>query len=105
MGLNMGITVKKLKYTGEWDGGHNPPVEGLQDQFWEFLKQKFPEEGAFGVHIDATDEKYDFDIRFTRYGSLFQHSMQDMHQAIFEFILNHFGFTQEDLQLSVYYSP
>lgn len=107
MGLNIGVEVKKFHYTGEQCGQSHPKDDGLEDRFWEFLSQKFPT-ASFGIQLDITEQKYDFGIRFVHYADKFTaagFSMTDMYRAIIDFILDNFGFVEENLEMALYYSP
>lgn len=105
MGLNVGVIVKKFKYTGEQCGQSHPKDEGLHDRFWQHLTRKFPgKEYAFGVQLDSTRQEYDFGVRFVHYGRDFGYDATEMYRAIIDFVLDEFGFLEEDLEMSLYWN-
>lgn len=104
MGLNIGVTVKKFGYTGEQCGQSHPNSEGLQERFWDHLTQKFPEhKHAFGVDVSISEKEYDFGVRFVHYGRDFAYETRDMYRAIIDFVLDNFGFLEENLEMSLYW--
>lgn len=108
MGLNIGIEVKKQNDSYGNDG-RNPKVEiaKLEDEFFEFLHNKFPL-GGFGkgwVSFNERENEYDFDVRMFSYSSEFNKNYPDtdMFLAITEFIYKEFSHL-EGIKLRTYWS-
>jgi len=108
MGLNIGIEVKKQSL-GFGGSDPNPSMVNLEDDFFEFLRSKFPKaKDCFGGGWVSLDNEgvYDFDVRMFGWGSDFRNNgydLREMYLAITEFIYNKFHL-YENLKMEVYYS-
>ena len=112
MGLNIGMEVQQQEIDGGLYGEpHILPKESLEElneKFFDFLEQRFPNHGEmFGHSVEVwVAGTYTFDCRMDHYGHEFGkagYKMEQLYQAIFEFVLTIFSY--DDLQVRTYHSP
>jgi hypothetical protein len=71
--------------------------ERLADRFYDYLCQRFPEHTFGGAYVSVTEKEYDFEAR-KPYETL------EMYRAIIDFVLDNFGFLEEDLEMRLYWA-
>lgn len=107
MGLNIGIYVKKQS-EGYMQDGRNPKgtEKEIEERFFKFLNDKFPEGGFGHGWVNAHGKEYDFDIRIFSYGNEIRehgYNQNDFYLAIVEFIFNEFSHI-EGIEMRTYWS-